>query len=516
MQRETQVGRGLKRWLWASLGSLGLAVVNGCVIPPPPDPLPPYDGGVGQGAVLLKAVDYYHSASGKTEAPILFNEGPPRLLRLEGGTFTSVPMKMFANGQFVFNDVPYAPFYLQLGNSYTVTDSRALDMSNHWIGRVDAQELSPVSYQARLDVDGLEPWPGPSQSRFTELQVISGELGSMGQLLAGDVLWEGQTSASDTRVDYWSVGKQFRFEAARGDRAYVTQAAPRTAGVLPNGSPLEYRSVVRSLHLPPFSFDGSQPFPVSGTFQPLSPKQLAVDWRLSSITSHVAEAHPEASVGTSYLYLSPAQHGLLHGWVGYAGELLWLDMPVGHTADFQGTLSYGNPYPDTWELVGQAVSFFRTRHTLPDAIIPLTLNASIMVTDTLANLSTRPIQPHVLPPRELRVDGVEAYSSRPLAVGSHVISWQHPAAGAPNAYRLTLNQHPVVDGIPQRMVAARFNIEGGFTSVTLPPELLQPGSYYSLRLDAIASPRYKVDDQNTLWHLPYSSAGTVSGLFTTP
>jgi hypothetical protein len=517
MQREVQVGRGLKRWLWASLGSLGLVVVNGCVIPPPPDPLPPQDGGVGQAAVLVKGVERHLSKSGKVETPMDFSTQSLELLRLEGGTFVPVEGRPLGPGQYAFLQVPQGPYYFKRGTNYIVTDSRTLDLSVNLIGRPDAQELFlELQPQARLDIDGLEPWAGPMKSQFIDLQVISEELGSMGQLLASDVLQEGQTSASGTLVDYWSVGKLFRFEAARGDRAWVTQGAPRTAGVLPDGRPLEYRSVVRSLYLPPFSFDGSQPFPVSGTFQPLPEKQLPVDWRLSSITAHAAEAHPAATVGTSYLYISPAQMGLSYGWVGYAGELLWLDMPLGHRADFQGVLTYGNPYPAQWEPVGQAVSFFRTRHTLPGATIPLTLSAGIMVSDTVANLSSRPIQPLVLPPRELRVDGTEAYTSRSLGLGGHVISWQHPAAGAPNAYRLTVSQHTLVNGIPRRVIAARFHVEGRFTSVTLPPEVLQPGSYYSLSLDAMASPKYTVADQNTVWHLPYSSASTVSGIFTTP
>jgi hypothetical protein len=162
------------------------------------------------------------------------------------------------------------------------------------------------------------------------------------------------------------------------------------------------------------------------------------------------------------------------------------------------------------------VTFFRTRHNLPGATFPLTVNASIMVSDTAARLSARPITPRVVPPQDLRVDGVEAYTSRPLGLGSHVISWQHPTSAQPEAYRLTLNRYTVENGIPRRAIAARFHLEGRFKSAVLPPELLQPGSYYTVSLEAMASPGYSVADQNTVWHLPFSSAGTVSGLFTTP
>ena len=504
MHGETQVGRRVKRWLWASLG---WAAVTGCVFPPD----------AGPEDVLVKGFDRYHSTSGLKEKPMDFSTQPLELFVLEGGNFTRMTGTALEPGRYVFKEVPAGTYYLKQGTSYTITDARTVDLSTHWIGRPDALELSAGSqFTALLNIEGLEPWPDSSRTHLTDMQVLSEELGSMGQLQTRDRLQEGQTSVRGEEVAYGSVTRQFRFEASQGDRAWVTQAMPRPAGMLSDGRLLESRSVVRSLHLAPLSFDGVQAFPVSGTFQALSMRQLPVDWRLASFMAHAQQAHPAATAGTSYLYLSPAQYGLASGWVGYTGELLWLDMPQGYSSDFQGQLTFGNPYPASWELVGQVASFFRTRLTVPGATSQVTLSASITVGDTAAALSARPIEPKVLPPRNLRLDGEDASVSGPLALGSHLLSWEHPAAGPPQAYRLTVYQYTVRNGIAQRTTAARFSLNGRFTSLLLQPDLLQPGSHYVFFLNAIASPEYTVEDQNTLWRPPYSTASTLSGMLSTP
>jgi hypothetical protein len=462
----------------------------------------------------VKGVERYHSPDGVTEKPLDFTAEPPELLRLEGGTFIPVAGAPLGPGQYVFNNVPNAPYYLKRGTHYLVTDARTVDLGSHLLGRAELVPFTESRFDASLDINGLEPWPEWEQ--YTDLEVIS-ELGSMGQLYPQAEWFQPGQTAMQGLVDYWSVTPMVRFEAARGDRAWLTQSMPYTAGTLPDGRSLEYSAVVRSLHLPPFSFDGSQPLPLSGTLQPLAEKQFPVDWRVSSFTAHAAQVHPSATIGFSYLYLSPAMYGLEHGWVGFSGDLLFFSLPTGHTADVQAQLVYGNPFPASWVPVGLVSSSFRTRHTLPGATGPLTISTTVTVSDTAANLSARPIQPHILPPRELQVDGVEAYSSRPLGLGGHVLSWQHPAAGPANAYRFTLYRYTVQeDGSTQRTTDARFILDGRFTSVVLPPDLLKPGSYYSFSLSAMFSPEYKVADQTTIWRLPYSSAGTTSGLVTTP
>ncbi len=518
MRGEAYVERG-PRWrgwaLWGCLVWMGA----GCDTTVPPElPEAPAD-------VLVKGVTRYHTSSGETsETPMDFSEASFELQWLEGETFKAVEGTPTGAGQVVFKEVPDGPYYLKHNreNRYIVTDARTVDLSDNLLGRADARVPSYGSFgDVLLNIDGLEPWSPPAPQDFNRLQFLSEELGTSGYLYVGDTLQEGQTSASGV-VMSMNLSKLLIFEAERGDRAWLTQSIPRTVVGLTDGRSWPYQSVARSLSLAPFSYDYDyrHPLAVSGSFQPLPMTQLSLDWRLSSFSALAAGTNPEAYVGASSLFVSPGPYW----WrftKGYTAELLSLGFPSGHTSDFQGTLEYGNPYPAHWEPVGQVASSFFTRHILPYARETLFLRTSITVSDTLANLSAQPIQPRVLPPRDLRVDGETAYSSysRLLSGGSHVLSWQPPASGVPSAYRLTVFSFVVVhSGFVLGDVPVELLLEGHFTSLTLPPELLKPDKFfpvhYALRLEAISSPGYSVADQNTLWHLPYDTASTVSGIFT--
>ncbi|WNG43385.1 fibronectin type III domain-containing protein [Archangium minus] len=495
------------------LATLGLV---GCDKEEKPTPV------VEDKSVRLRSFKRNHTASGVTERPQDFAANSVELLLLEGETFKSLPGALASPGEYAFADVPDGTYYLRRGGSYVVTSARRVDLSSDWLGRADAQELTaPAALaEARLDINGLQPWP-ESDEGPGGLQLVSGELDVAGNLdTFNRVLQPGTMSVSGEVVSYDNFTNPFmyRFEQARGDRAWVNQFVPRNAGTLADGSTLKYGAVARSLHLPPFSYDGSEPLPVNGTFSVLPSKQFALNWKLSSFMSHVSDAHPAATAGRPAFALHPAAHGVEDGWVGYSGELLSFNLPMGYDTDIRATLDYGNPFPSTWGEVAWFSVPFRVEYAFPGTTEPLVVGARLDVYENASSLGAGPLQPLVLAPRDLRLDGKEAYSQQSLALGSHVISWQPPASGQASGYRLRLRRYEwnAEWGIVSNAESFVFWLGGDATSVRLPPELLKPASHYILQLTAISAPGFSAENSAALYKLPAGHADTLSGLLSTP
>lgn len=310
-----------------------------------------------------------------------------------------------------------------------------------------------------------------------------------------------------------------QFIAERGDRAWVNQFATREAGRLADSRRLGYETVVRSLQLPPFSHDAGTPLEVRGTFQPAPMTDVSLDWRLSAFAAYAPAAHPGATSSTSELDVFPAAHGLEYGWVGFSGELLVLLTPRGTTEDLVLPLSYGNPYPSTWGVLGQAIHGFRYPTTLSNGAA-VVLGGSIQTTDRMSALAAGAIVPRISPPRGLAIDGQDAYVARRLE-SSPVVSWTPPELGTPSLYTLTLVRYdaPLPETTqPLPVPVNRFYLPGSARAVRLPAGILQPGKDYVLRLTAFASPGVDLSSAPLVSYnrVPLYDATTVSGVLTTP
>ncbi|QRK11911.1 fibronectin type III domain-containing protein [Archangium violaceum] len=506
----SKASRGLLLLVSLGLGCDGEEVKPPVVKPPVEDK-----------SVRIRSVWSFHTASGVEERPDDFSN-PVELFLLEDGAFKAFPGALAGPGEYVFADVPDGTYYLKRGSSYTVTSARRLDWSPHRLGRVDAQELpeSSTPTQVRLDIDGLEPWADYGARPWPSMQLVSGELDVAGYINADEVMRPGMTSVRGELVSYDNVySRLYRFEQERGDRAWVTQFVSRKAGALADGSDLNYSAVARSLHLEPFSYDGTQPLPVSGTFQELPSKQLTLNWALSSFASHATDTHPAATFDRAIFTLSPLAHGAEDArFMGYSGDLLSFDLPRGYDEDISATFSYGNPFPSTWGEFAWLSVPFRVQYSVPGATRPLVIDAWMEAYEPMSVLAAGPVQPRTFPPRGLKLDGEDAYATRSLAVGSHVISWQPPASGQVSVYALRLRRYEVAaeGGLARNVESVYFTLAGGATSVLLPPDVLKPASHYILQLTAMSAPGYSPENTSAGSVLPYAHASALSGILSTP
>ena len=476
------------------------------------------DAGPTDSAVRIRRFRRYLTASGYEARPEDFTQNPVRLFVLDGGTLVSVPGMAGAPGEYVFPDVPRAPYYVETADAFVVTDARDLDLSINLLGRADARlaETDPeVGDLARVDVDGLEPWQGTR----SELQVVSGELDFVGRPFTSDID-AGAVSIQEVAPMGNDTGPTPRFEQARGDRAWVLQMAERELGTQSDGGVMRYTTTVRAVHLPPFSYDGTVPMPLQGTLQELRMNEFALDWRVPDFSALASEVHPEATYRSSSFFLQPAAHGPPEGWVGWSGELVSMSRPRGDASTVQGTLAYGNPYPSNWGLVATATATFVMSARLPEdeTLYSLTVGSTSM-TDHASSLTAGPIVPRVRPPRALTLDGTPAYGPRTLSSAEHVVSWEPPASGVPEAYGLSLRELESFGGPQLFAISSAFiYVDGRSTSAVLPARLLEPGKHYILLVSAIHAPGYDVSVRPLMLidRVTQARASTATGVLSVP
>ncbi|WP_211194277.1 hypothetical protein [Pyxidicoccus fallax] len=449
------------------------------------------DAGPPDDTVRIRRFTRFLTASGYTEQPDDFSQTSIELFAVDGGELVPVPGTSPAPGEYVFPGIPQGTYHLRVDTFHVVTDARFLDLSVNRLGRSDTRFLEyGERWLANLALGGLEPW----RQDESDIQVVSGEVDYASEL----GLFTPEEGATSVELEQLIIGNDPGpmpvFEQSRGDRAWVMQMSPRQLSAS-DGSEYSYTTTVRSLHLAPFSYDNTAPMPLAGTLQPLPLNELSLDWRIPDFAALAAEVHPAATFRAASFSLHPAAHGPPEGWVGWSGTLLSFRPEMEATSPIQGTLLYGNPFPSTWGVTGQARASFQMRYQLPDDK-SLTVTGSAFVDDRVADLTGRPLTPRVRPPRALTVDGTDAYGPRTLSHGNHVVAWEPPAAGSVSAYLVHMRQViALTEDFLAAPTVALFTLSANTHSLLLPGNLLDPGQHYFLMVEAIHAPGYDVVDR---------------------
>ncbi len=472
----------------------------------------------GPDAVLVTHTERFHTSVGIAVRSKDLSSSPPELLVRTSTGFTPVTGAPHAGG-YRFLGVPQGEYYLKTGSNFVVTDERHVEVGQNYRGREDTVFSSVHDADMDVALTNVAPWEDPDGSFLgSRIQLVSGQL----DFVADTFLWSstlpGATHLNGHGTAY-SLSNTFpAFDASKQDGLYVNQFSSFQGAQLPTGAPLVGETLSRSLALPYFDYTpGVSPvLTVSGAMQAVPTEGFSLEWRLANYPAQALAIHPNATARAPSFTISPAPHSPASSSVGYAGEVFNFTLPAGANFTLTDQLTYGNPYPSSWQMVGIAHYPFAFSETAPGASRARTLSGAIASWDTLDSLVASPVEPKLTPAGALAIDGIAATTQREVSNSSPLITWTPPVTGAPNAYRVLLKRYNVSNAT--LWVQNQFYLPGTASELRIPAGVLAPGAVYALTVTAIDSPNADVTREpfTVIDQLPLHMADTLSSFFTTP
>ncbi len=428
--------------------------------------------------------------------------------------------------------------------SAVVTDARELMVyTGVYAGRPDIPVTYDLGTRVALSVSGLQPL-GEGDS----FEIYSYQADALAFLYPSLDPEDGTKSPvpGATGLDGWTV--PWRPETARaawslpdtanGDDLWLAQLSGRPLVAEPDAvqarDPWSYATVstlTAAGKLSSTAFAAGKVTEVTGTLAPVAAETATFDLRVNDFLARV-EAESDASVSArcyTSVFLEP---GIETPIVGMTPSLASIDVfsrfvpPAPDCEEpncaeeyaFPGNrvfdLALANPYPGGTELA-QILCSMTTVVPHPKTGDDERLTAYLTVVDRVAALAKGPIVPLLDIVRDVRVNGMTmSPSSQNTGVGTTpTVSFTAPSFGNADGYSVAvvlLDDTTDIDGALRRSRTVGA-IRTRDTTVTIPEGLLQPGSYYYLRV--LATHGQTPTAVNPYTHeLAYSSA--ITGIMT--
>jgi hypothetical protein len=444
-------------------------------------------------------IDVFVTDGGDVTQPEDFSKAIVAALVPNTGGYTVYPASMrTVDGKFTIPSVPDGPYYLRIVtqgfDSYVLTSSRVLDLSGVIMGRPGAFRILAPTSLSFSGITGLRAWEAGDP-----LQLFSSNAGASGFLIgaypsAGATTWTGTQ-------DYSRLYDSSEIDGSQGDRATIAQFIFSTSGNI------TYDSLVKVFMPGAFTIKSGQPASIaSGSFQDVAQTTTAVTWNRSAFASMVTAVHSLATVDTNGFNIYAEAAGSNRRTSTPSPALAYgYDS---QTSDVALNLTYGNPYPPSWSVMGEAYTRFAITLGLPSGNSVI-VQAYIDVAGPLATFAAGPIVPPISPVQSLEVNGTStATPILRLTNTTPTVSWSVPLTGTSSHYLLNVEKIDTSSAPLGVQSVAQINTTE--LSVTIPPNLLTAGSYYVFLVTATTD-AYD-SSQPFRYTYPYATATAVTGV----
>ncbi len=432
------------------------------------------------GFIIGTRVSHFVTPTGIIDVPFDPTVEPLVAYAVSGTTFTSLPVTYLGDGGFRFSR-PAGAYYLGVESGfpyYVYTDAPSIDLG--------------YSVQGRPNTVAPDPNLSDPTLTLNATGLASFDFNTDGFGLASDSVYEtglvflddpqpaqGATSLVNQSASYFSELGQATLEAAKGDTATMTQSRSVYSAQDDGGVTEEYASIISAGATPAISLAPGQNTTITAVLSPLTQKAFAVDWRRSAWQARATAAHPQARMISAYLEVVAVPGGTLNrGWVGYLAELLTAN-GMHHRADGVYSMHYGNP-KSTWAEMASISVYYAVPIQLQGGSAG-TVSGIAGLSDAPATFSASPVTPLIMPPAELKVDGLGAQAGAITAASTTpLLSWTPTASGAVT-YRVRVRE-VYVDGSTSAtrstgVGALVMNLAVG-SQVRVPTGMLQSGKHY--------------------------------------
>lgn len=450
------------------------------------------------------------------------------LLVPQGESYLRREATLVEAGRYVVPQVPETAFWVRVGSYYALT--RAREVALQEVRPFDPDITFTDAEVGRVEVSGtgLAPWneqSAPESLANDSLELISLEAGAAAHVRFDLEPVQGTTELQVAGGDLFSVGTPTlpRLDFSAGNLLAAVQITARDGGTV-GGREVHYTAArTVAYHGNPYYTGTAYPMDLSRLeFQELPQQRIALDLRASAFASLLEQVHPEAFQVVTGVSLRPVSIASPQKFVSRPLTLLTYYQFAPDLADLATTFEYGHPFPPGLT-AGRAWANYQLNVQLPSGMLGLVTATADMQDELLEDgFGARPLEPRILPPRNLRVDEQDAWTSRQLGSATPRVSWEAPEGDSVGAYQLELIE--LTQGrerFAEQRRAATFLLPPGERSMRMPPGLLQPGGHYVLRLAALRSTRWGLPLEPIAFpypalRFPHDRAETLSGLLTAP
>ena len=482
---------------------------TGLFVPPPPQPVT-----AGPDASAVDAASEPPSGASDVRGQVIAHYTWDTGVADEGVDLTGVTIEAFAelaqggfaavqgsggtDGRFVVPQMPDGAFLLLVGMTVLVHPARDVTLPVYVAGRPDSTMEGP-GIEVNLDVLGLAPWEQQDPPIF-QLQIFSSNAGCEASVFGFQP--PPPVGATELTGVLGNINTWVGIDAMKGDRATLGQYDVQSSS----------RRLVRTLDLPSPELTGPVGA-IQGTFEAVAPDQQAtISWDFPAFQSYLAQLAPGAQ-GTSanasieayantlqpalapYLFFLPIREqrpGSVGATLVGGSRNAWSGAPI--------ALSFGNPFPGWSEWVSIYLQASATT-SIPDDEGGTT--STLLIGDVahfgpISALGTHPLEPRLTPPSDVRIDGADAFAGAGQVSASPTFTWTPAKSLDPQFDGGTIDYVLTVSPVFSSAIApdsgrAQPQQLYFFTSdprVTIPPQLLTPGSTYlaSIMTRAVAGP----------------------------
>lgn len=424
------------------------------------------------------------------------------------GGFCIVQGTGAGNGNFTINNVPAGPYYVQVDTEYLVTSSRTIDFGYSLSGRYDvsdAQSETPMVF----NVTGLDPWQADD---FLELYSVGAGV-SIFAPEAGDTATgapvNGATALSAFTFDYsWEANPAWLIDGSAGDTAILAQLVAQP----PSGQNAAYSALAKAFAPTSFTMADGRTTTLAGAFTTVARNQTVnVAWKRSLFDGYRTAVNPDATPADHYFSLYTLPLAASRGVYSTGASLVSYGPTAGNTDVSLGSVSFGSPYPSTWDVYGSIVAIFAVDYALGSAD-PYTEAAFVSVDAPRATFAAGSVEPVISPVQQPKVNGQDAFGTLTGAGRMPTVSWNAPARGTATSYAVVVSELSVSAGATDSNVVASITTTG--TSIVLPPNVLAAGKTYYLAITAYAAPGIDATVHPYRSTLPQASATALTGQLT--
>lgn len=426
---------------------------------------------------------------------------PTAVYFLPDGGFANSQASVFADGTFVFTNVPMGPWLLKTGTTWYRTTERSLTLDFHSVGRVDGV-LASNGTTLTVNAINLSPWN--PQTMFMSLASANAGIEMSGFTIGQMPAPSQGATAFDFSIPWAAYSLQRgtpMLDSTKGDVATITQFVFSNTG--------EYR-IVGAGPATPVQLASGQMNTVTArmTAPPIS--MLPLDVNAAAFGTYLGDFTPGATPTLSVsISVGPRA---LHAFDSDGLIFVWGSFPVAGNppVTLPNPIPFPNPYPGAWgaTVTLQYAQTVSRQH--PSATEPRGFVSGISFSAAAQALAS-PVVPTLSPPRAVQIGGVPFAMDQTSITRTPTLTWTPPALGTPSRYLLHLDQLQVSSGRTTTRRVATFWLLPTDTAFTLPPNLLSQGQSYVFTFAAFSTPTNLLKDFADI-RLPTTTAQVVSGV----